>query len=687
MADEPLPQAGTRQNTTAQRDGFNAGRNLNINNYYSPGKSAPGATRAHGVLFPPLGRLPKRVRGREPLLEQLRVLLAGPDGRVHVLAGLGGTGKSTVALQLAELAVQDGRPVWWASAVDAANLSGSLLVLARALGADDWQVDEARTGRQPACDVLWQVLEAHRDWLLVIDDADDVAKLETAGRTVGDGNGWLRGSRSGLVLVSTRDGDPRHWGHGSELHLVGCLSKKHGGQVLVDLAPGAGDITEAEALAERLAGLVLALHHAGSQLASPFAQQQSFADYRQVLESEGTAVLGGTAGEVDDRVVVGRTWELSLAQLETAGVGQARGLLGVLAWFAPAVPIPVSGLDHAILGRACGSPDRAGVVAGLEALLSVGLIQAPLLTADGATAEGVADVMVNPLVAETVRERLDYVETDRTASAATELLVHATADLQADGPARRPAWQKWSAHLEEMLDVAGPQVRGPVLENLMSTAYVAATMLLWAGLYEASVKITEAAIKHLPSLAADHPVARSLRRIQAGAYQYVDRKSEAEHIYHELLSTVPDGDTELLDIRADHARFVAEEKGSAEAEHLLRALLRDQETELGVADERTLATRYEIARTVAGRGDLAEAENLFRAVLRDQETSLGADYQATLATRYELAWVLAKRGDRTGAEHTFRQLLTQQTKELGSDHPHTQLTLRSLSSLNGENSV
>ncbi|MFD2350596.1 hypothetical protein ACFSTC_16605 [Nonomuraea ferruginea] len=123
--------------------------------------------------------------------------------------------------------------------MDAAALSDSLLVLAQALGADDAQVDAARTGRLAACDVLWQALERHRDWLLVIDDADDVAELETAGRTVRDGNGWVRGSRSGLVVVSTRDGDPRHWGRGAELHPVGWLSKEQGGQVLVDLVPWA----------------------------------------------------------------------------------------------------------------------------------------------------------------------------------------------------------------------------------------------------------------------------------------------------------------------------------------------------------------------------------------------------------------------------------------------------------------
>lgn len=47
-----------------------------------------------------------QVRGRDHLIGILAGLAAVPDGRVHVLAGLGGCGKSTVALQVARRGVE-----------------------------------------------------------------------------------------------------------------------------------------------------------------------------------------------------------------------------------------------------------------------------------------------------------------------------------------------------------------------------------------------------------------------------------------------------------------------------------------------------------------------------------------------------------------------------------------------------
>src|ERR1700722_11521913 len=82
------------------------------------------------VLRAPTGRLPDLVRGRDELLARLRILAERPDGQGHVLTGLGGMGKSTVALQVAEEAAGLGRPVWWVPAGDAAAMTAALLDLA-----------------------------------------------------------------------------------------------------------------------------------------------------------------------------------------------------------------------------------------------------------------------------------------------------------------------------------------------------------------------------------------------------------------------------------------------------------------------------------------------------------------------------------------------------------------------------
>lgn len=78
-----------------------------------------------------------------------------------------------------------------------------------------------------------------------------------------------------MILVTSRSQDKRVWGRHAELHRVGWLERTEGASLLTDLAPHAGTPAEAAALAERLGGLPLALHHAGSQLSSDFAAERT----------------------------------------------------------------------------------------------------------------------------------------------------------------------------------------------------------------------------------------------------------------------------------------------------------------------------------------------------------------------------------------------------------------------------
>ena len=88
-------------------------------------RPVPGAL----PVTPPLGRLPLDVRGRDPLLGEFRRLLTRrkPKGGVWVLTGMGGLGKSTVALAVADDALARGWQVWWITATDAASLTGGML--------------------------------------------------------------------------------------------------------------------------------------------------------------------------------------------------------------------------------------------------------------------------------------------------------------------------------------------------------------------------------------------------------------------------------------------------------------------------------------------------------------------------------------------------------------------------------
>ena len=363
------------------------------------------------------------MRGREGLIAELRRALRPYPrraSRAFVIAGMGGLGKSTVALAAARMVRERGYRVWWVRAADSALLTSGMLEVLRELGAPESVTAPVREGARTAPERAWEFLNrdhgAGRRWLLVFDGADNPAVLAGADAdTPADGTGWLRADPAGMVIVTTRVRDPQVWGTRVTLRELKPLDDEAGAEVLRDLAPEVADPGghEARELSRRLGGLPLALHLAGAYLGSPFARWSSFAGYRQALDGvELPAALTDIEEQgADIHSTVQRTWDLSLDALAAEGRPQARPLLLVLSCFAPATPIPawllqlppladlLAGPGHA--GQDNGA-ERRGLRAGLQGLSRTGLID---ISATGSPA-GVHAVTVHPVVADANRIRL-----------------------------------------------------------------------------------------------------------------------------------------------------------------------------------------------------------------------------------------------------------------------------------------
>ena len=277
-------------------------------------------------------RLSSVVRGRDGIIHMLSGLLDAQPlaGRPQVLVGDAGIGKSTIACSVAGM-VRDGGPqrrTWWVCAADEERLSRDLTDLARDLGVGEahW----SRLGTRPVADLstvadrVWEMLQQEQPgWLLVIDNADDPGLLGPQ-----DGTGWIRQSARGLVLITTRDSSRASW-PGADVIGVGPLPPPAAAQVLVDLAPAAGDHASAQALAHRLGYVPLALQLAGMYLRQGFASGRTFDEYRHELAHTATR-------------------EVPLDGLVRAGYPQARPLLWLLARYAPSSLI----LEEIIIGGA-----------------------------------------------------------------------------------------------------------------------------------------------------------------------------------------------------------------------------------------------------------------------------------------------------------------------------------------------
>jgi tetratricopeptide (TPR) repeat protein/transcriptional regulator with XRE-family HTH domain len=607
-------------------------------------------------IRPPLQRLliEPRVRGRDDIVRTLDAavtasthLAGGPH--VHVLQGIGGCGKSMIALTLAQHAVDAGVRTFWIPADDASTTFAAMHALAVELGI---AAERLHGGSLP--DRVWEYLDAlDRPWLLVFDNADDPARsLGLPGRQLIDGTSWLRPALTslGTVVVTTRDGlaitwndPPPQW---MSLHQITGLTRADGADVLLELGDQtAGTPDEAADLAERLDGLPLALMLAGRYLAAangipaPLAPPDlptTFTAYIAALDRGAGAEMlaAATAGGRSGQPMVDRTWALSLALLIDRGFPYARSMLYLLACLG-AGPVPFTRiLKSDILAR---SPLFAGIPAlgswdTLRALQSVGLIT----LADG---EAEPSLMLHLLVRDTVRAdpRLRQ-EIGKYLELTTAVLSPAAAD---DDPKSPTSWVRWrllADHCTAQLDLleAG-QVDGALVLSVVGLATRAANFRRAAG--------------HLREAAA--AFAKTL-----------------EVAHSRLGPEAPD----TLELEHGLARVLYDQGDLAGAEARYRSVLAARVETLGPEHPDTLMTQHYLARTLRQQGALDDADTLLARTVEVRMRLLGPEHPDTLTSRHGEADLLRARGRLVDARDRYQEVLKARRSVLGPRHPATLVT-------------
>ncbi|MET0415116.1 MAG: ATP-binding protein, partial [Actinoplanes sp.] len=107
------------------------------------------------------------LRGRGEIVRTLVSAVSDDAGeRLHVLHGLGGCGKTAVALEVARRVSELGVDVWWISGSEPTVARTSFKQLAFRVGAQPHEL-----AHDAIADVLWRRLEdRNRPWLLVVDN-------------------------------------------------------------------------------------------------------------------------------------------------------------------------------------------------------------------------------------------------------------------------------------------------------------------------------------------------------------------------------------------------------------------------------------------------------------------------------------------------------------------------------------
>jgi hypothetical protein len=627
--------------------------------------------------------LDHHVKGSSGLRHQraLLALMHGSRQGPAVLAGPGGTGKTTAAAALAEHAGALGNQVWWISAADPVTLSQGLTAVTRQLGGAR-DVEAVARGEADAADRFWRLLDsASPRWLLVFDEADDPRVLAAGNSPAGVQGltGWVRSSAAGLVLVTSRETDPRMWG-AAQLLTIGQLPESDAAQMLLDLAPSAGDADQARALARRLGRHPLSLRLAGRYLRSRAAQGATFAAYERALGQQKKPHAGEHhAAGAAERLTVGAV-NLSLDALAREGIPQTRPVLQLASCYASA-PIPASLLNPSsltgLLTGPGGSPPaaRSRAAEALRELEDIGILEP--------TEGGIA---LHTAITEVGRASLDSPDPSsaRIRHAAIKLLADHVAILPPDQPQAWPQYLLLGPHLLSLLQTTADRVDREHLSLLIETTVRTIDAFNQMKASQVACVLGERALTCRAALGNEHRTVLRLRHAVAWAIADCGDLDGAEAVYRDVLQirlrVLGASDPDVLDSRHELAWIAACRQDWATAETGYRETLDDSIRIRNPDDPRTMLTRHELAWVIAnqGPGRLGEAREIFGIILADRRRVLGAEHPRTLTTLHELVWITAMQGRWEEAETGYRELLALRLRILGEDHADTILTRHEL---------
>jgi hypothetical protein len=258
-----------------------------------PGRGTPGETSHPGGASPRLpGSVPRvwniparnpGFTGRDGLLVGVRErLLAGDRAVVQALEGMGGVGKTQLAIEYAHRFAGAYSLVWWVDS-EQPGLIGDQFA---ALGAE-LRCVEPDAGTEAVRAAVLGELRDRGGWLLIFDNAQSPAGIRP----------WLPGG-SGHVLITSRE---HQWAQIAAAVDVDVLARTESVAILQGRVPGIR-AAEADRLAEQLGDLPLAVAQAGGFMAET-----------GMPATEYLGLLRIRAGHLLDQVPAGADYPRSLA--------------------------------------------------------------------------------------------------------------------------------------------------------------------------------------------------------------------------------------------------------------------------------------------------------------------------------------------------------------------------------------
>jgi Tetratricopeptide repeat/CobQ/CobB/MinD/ParA nucleotide binding domain/NB-ARC domain len=591
------------------------------------GRRVPGA-RPEDVRYPvgkrrQIATMPVRnvnFTGREQDLRELRAELRSGGMAVvlpqmQILHGLGGVGKTQLALEYAHRFQADYDLIWWLNCGQPQYIDASLTDLGKRMReVFAASLPEDGSVAEIAKEVLRLLREDQtvRRWLLVYDNADRIDEVRP-----------FLASGQGHVLITSRNGD---WiGKGGRSLPVNVFTRE---ESIGHLRQRINSITEAEAnkVAYALGDLPLAVATAGAWLAETGFSVQRYLDQ---LEQQPirTLSLGQPADAPQE---VSSTWDLSLDQLQETSPAAAR-LFGLCSVMAPDISLDL-----------LYSPAMAAILVQLDRQLSEPMIIGKVIQQINRLALIKLDtnahhIQVHRLVQAVVRDRMSAEELAQARADVHRVLVAAQPDGEVDDP---ETWQRYRLiwlHLSpsDAMRSAQESVRQLLIDRVRY-------LRMRGDLERGRRRATEIELAWEKMLAAitDDAAAESLRR-------------------------------QLYRLRFNKSNIVRDLADFEESRALDEAVLSGQRELLGDEHPHTLMTASGLAASFRALGQYGKALEIDRSTYKSWTRQYGDDHFFTLSAANNLAVSLRLTGEIEDAFAQDRLTFQRRSATLGSRHPMT----------------
>ncbi|MER5940127.1 FxSxx-COOH system tetratricopeptide repeat protein [Streptomyces sp. NPDC001928] len=586
--------------------------------------------------------------GRQEDLNRLETAVADGAGVVtQVMHGLGGVGKTTLALHYAHSHLGDYTILWWINADTPNGITTALTDLAARLNP---RAEFTTTASEQAVPWVLTWLQSHTGWLLIFDNA-------TAPGTVAPYIGQLR---TGRHLITTR------LAHG--WHRLACpvaldiLTPTAAVDLLARITDYPAEHPALADIAADLGYLPLALEHAAAYIRHAALAPVTYLD--RLRRYPARMFAASPAGGEQERTIA-RIWHLTLATIAEQNP-LAADLLRTLAWFAPEhVPRDLLSFLH---------DDPIAVDEALGLLATYSMITITETTVS--THRLVQTVTRTPEPTDPQRAPGPI---NRANMQATIALRDALPDDPEGNPAGWPRWRELLPHIDAL--ASATDTRLAETEAMGYVLHRTALFLEGHGQTTRTITYLQSAeqIRHRV-LGEEHPDTLTSRNNLAGAYQAVGDLRRAIPLYEQNLTDrvrlLGEEHPDTLTSRTYLAGAYQAAGDLRRAIPLYEQTLTDQVRLLGEEHPNTLTTRNNLAYAYESAGDLRRAIPLYEQTLTDRVRLLGEEHPDTLASRNNLAGAYQSAGDLRRAIPLYEKTLTDQVRLLGEEHPDT-LTSRS----------